>query len=178
MQKAGRQTAYPAAILRNAMHILLNEKGIIMSTLALMRAAVRNMQAEVTGAMLVQLSSPQVVEIPQDYKFWFNLQGLDISDVRSGFISYTNGAWSKISFSDQAILGALGNDLLRVEHDVNAAMGYIRDYGYSGPLIFGGLLQPVSHPQPENPLYNFTPSVGSGVIYFVDAVTGQVSVQR
>ncbi len=149
-----------------------------MSSLALMRAAVRRMQAEYIGATLIQVSSPQAVEQPSDFKYWFNLQGLGIPNTRSAFISYTDGEWSSITTSDQPILGALGNDLLAIEHGVSAAVGYIRAYGYDGPLVFGGLLQPVTHPQPPNALYNFSPSVGSNSYYFVDAVTGEVSTQQ
>jgi hypothetical protein len=129
-----------------------------ISTLALMREATRRVEADFIGALLVQVSSNESAEIPSSYVFWFTNLASNEPKVRTIMITYNQGSWEPITTTPESLLGALSNDLLRIEIDVAGAVGCIRAAGYGGPLFFGGLLQPLSHPIPPNPLYNFAPS--------------------
>lgn len=149
-----------------------------IDSLALMREATRIVEAKFQGALLVQMTADTKAEVPNALKFWFNANLANVPNVKTAMINYIDGKWSNIETDPQNILGLLFNDLLRIEVDLNGAVGYIRDSGYSGPLFFGGLLQPLVAKTPPNPLYNFTPSIGSGEYVFVDAVTGAVTWQK
>jgi hypothetical protein len=148
-----------------------------INILALMREATRRVEADYTGALLIQVSAAESAEIPDAFVFWFNNQAAGDPSVRTIILRYKQGLWGVIERSAEPLLGALSNDLLRIEIGLQEAVGYIRASGYTGPLVLGGLLQPVSHPIPPNPLYNFAPSPTSNDYIFVDAVTGAVSKQ-
>lgn len=148
-----------------------------INSFALMREATRIVEAKFGGALLVQMTANTAAEIPTNLRFWFNADLASVPNVRTALINYDNGIWARIVTDHEEIVGAVANDLFRSEIDLNGAVGYIRDSGYLGPLFFGGLLQPFTEFTPPNPLYNFTPKVGSGTYIFVDAVTGKVSWQ-
>src|SRR5690349_23711743 len=117
-----------------------------VDSLALMREATRLVEADYFGALLVQMSAAETAEVPNAYTFWFTNLASNDPAVRTIIIGYKDGTWGTIQTSPESLLGALANDLLRIEIDVQGAVGYIRDAGYTGPLVMGGLLQPVSHP--------------------------------
>jgi hypothetical protein len=148
-----------------------------ISLLALMREATRRVESDFHSALLVQVSANQSAEIPSSFVFWFSNLASNDPSVRTIMLTYDQGNWEPITTTREPLLGAFPNDLLRIEIDISGAVGYIRDAGYSGPLFFGGLLQPESHPVPPNPLYNFAPSPTSTDYILVDAVTGAVSKQ-
>jgi len=149
-----------------------------IDSLALMREATRRVEARFQGALLVQMTADSKGEVPNALRFWFNTNLSGTPNVRTAIINYFDGKWGIIETNPENIVGLMFNDLLRIEIGLSGAVGYIRDSGYTGPLFFGGLLQPLIAQVPPNPLYNFTPTIGSGEFVFVDAVTGAVTWQK
>jgi hypothetical protein len=150
----------------------------VNNSLALMREATRIVEAEFQGAMLVQMNKNATEEETSGLRFWFSTDLSNVPNVKTATIAYSNETWTIIQTFSQSIIFAKINDLLRIEIDLDGAVGYIRASGYSGPLFFQALLQPVDEPTPPNPFYYFSPSLESEDTILVDAVTGQVSWQQ